>query len=545
MIYLHPIHLTHPTHPSSDRIYFAVFFGFLIPYSCKQSVFPLQSKHTLKEDTMNRKHFFILFLIVAVTFIPKMTVASDPLVSQLEANVKAGEIFHIIEELSSEKYQGRLTGTEGYTKAAQWAAAFFRKHNVRPLFKSDSLELSYFQEWPLNYTKVFKSTLKIVYKDKSGMKKSITGRYFDNFYPLGFSGSGVADAEIVFAGYGISAPEFGYDDYKNLDVNGKIVMVTGGVPTRKRNEDWTPYSYHRHRTRNAYEHGAAGLIYIRAPLASPNGDYIESFPMVSLKPETADFIFASKDLDMEKIKSMLRERTFQPFTTGAVGHIMVESKNINGKGINVAGFIAGSDPELRNEYIILGGHLDHCGSWPELTPGAEDNGSGSAAILMAAKALAAMHPKPKRSILFVLFGGEEMGLKGALHFAQNLPEHVRPEKVKFMINMDMVSAGPNTFIMNMKSYPDFEKLVHEAKEVFQLKLEVKGNKVNPPFRPNSDYYAFAKEGIPAVSWFSSEGDHHGYHSPADTIYWITPKIAESIVRMACYCAYKMADEPRQ
>jgi hypothetical protein len=483
------------------------------------------------------KYLFALYVFAVTVFLRTTPVlAGDPLVSHLQKTIKAGEIFHIIEELSSHKYQGRLTGTEGYNKAAQWAADFFKTHHVKPLFKT------YFQQWPLSYTKVYEAALHITFKNKEGNEKIIAGKYFDNFYPLGFSAGGDVTAEIVFTGFGITAPEYNYDDYKDIDVKGKIVMVTGGVPKRKKDEDWTAYSYYRHRTQNAKKHGAAGLLVIRQTLATPNGDYIPDFPMVSIAAKAADDIFALKELDTRKLRASLRERENVSYATGVNAHITVKSENFKGKGLNIVGVVEGSDPQLKNEFIVLGGHLDHCGSWPVLTPGAEDNGSGSASVLTAAKAIASLNPKPKRSFIFILFGGEEMGLLGSRYFVSHLPSSVAAGNIKFMFNLDMVSAGPNTFIMGMKNHPHFEKLAYEAKDALQLKLKLTGNKVNPPLRPNADYYAFAEKGIPAVSWFSGGGDHHGYHSNTDTIYWITPKIAESIVRMACYSGVKLADK---
>lgn len=453
----------------------------------------------------------------------------DLLVHHLDKSVQAGEILSIIEELSSPKYGGRLTGSAGYDKAAEFSADFFKKHGIKPLYSD------YFQLFPVSYTKVYESSLEIFINNEKGHTETIKCKLFDDFYPFNFSGSGDVTADVVFVGHGITAPEYGYDDFSGIDLNGKIALIYKGLPESKEGENWVQYDKHRLRLDNARKHGAKGVLYIYNARCNPNGTYEEGFPGISIKPELADKILAKKGNNLADIKKDLDARKNCSFNTGIKAHLMVESENFQSVAKNVVGYIQGNSPLLKDEFIIIGAHLDHCGQWPRLTPGADDNASGSAAVLAAARALGSFKHKPQRSIMFILFAGEEMGLLGSRYSADHLPSQIK--KVRFMINMDMVGAGPNMWIMRLNNHLPFKDTVMEAHQIFKMISRVDGNKITEARRANTDHYAFSDKGIPAVSIFSSGGDHHGYHSDEDTIYWITPRITEDIVKIICFTAF--------
>jgi hypothetical protein len=456
------------------------------------------------------------------------------LVRHLERTVKAGEIFSLVEELSSPAYEGRLTGAEGYDRAAAFAAAYFKKYGVSPAFSD------YMQSFTVSYTKVFESALRIFLENGDGSEEIIDAAYFKDFFPLGFSGSGDVRAEIVFAGFGITAPEFGYDDYRDIDVNGKIVMVFKGAPRARDNEDWREYDSHMSRAVNARDHGAVGMLYVYKPVSSHFGRHLQDFPMVFIDEKLADKIFAKKNLTAKNLKKAVFERDGKTHShaSGILAHLMVKSENFQGSAHNVVGIIPGSDPGLKHEAVVIGAHLDHLGQWPVLMPGADDNASGSAAVLACARALASYPVKPKRSLVFILFAGEEMGLLGSEYFVNHLPPQL--EKVKFVINMDMIGSGPDVFILRLKNYPVFEGLVNEARRAFQLQAVIKGNKVTGQRRRGADHAPFVENGAPAVSVFSSGGGHHGYHTDGDTIYRVTPRITGDIAKIAGFAAFAMA-----
>lgn len=475
-----------------------------------------------------------IFVLVLVVFGVLLYSDDSSLITHLNQNVKAADIFELVETLASPEYEGRLTGTGGYDKAVQLAADYFKRHGVLPVNEDGT----YTQSFPLNYTKVHESTLSLHYKNGEGKKGTLQCRHFKDFYPLGFSGSGDVKGKVVFAGYGITAPEFGYDDYKGIDVKGKIVMIIKGVPPQKKGEDWLPYDDHRFRTKSARDHGASALLYIYAARGNPNGIYLENFPMVCIEKKVADEILKAYGKDVKSITGELNERKNVSFKTGITAHVLVRSENIDGIAHNVVGYIPGSDNSLKDEFIVMGAHLDHCGMWPALTPGADDNGSGSAVVMTIAKALGTYEHKPERSLLFILFAGEEMGLLGSDYFVSHPPSIVK--KMKFVFNMDMVGAGPDMFVMRLKNYPKMEKIITAVPQKLGLNCRVKGNKVTGKRRPGADHAPFVLKGIPAVSVFSHNGQHHGYHKNEDTIYWITPKIMESIAKVIAFTSMKIA-----
>jgi Zn-dependent M28 family amino/carboxypeptidase len=254
--------------------------------------------------------------------------------------------------------------------------------------------------------------------------------------------------------------------------------------------------------------------------------------MLSIDEKLADRLLKKYGKDTKTLRKQLDKREKVSFVTDIEAEVMVRSENFQGTALNVVGYIPGTDERLKHEFIVIGAHLDHCGMWPVLTPGADDNASGSAAVMAVAKALGTCEYRPKRSLLFILFAGEEMGLLGSTYFVSHLPAKIK--KIKFVFNMDMVGAGPDVFILRLKNYPEVETVIREAREKLKLNCKIKGNKVTRRGRDGADHAPFVKKGIPAVSIFSSGGKHHGYHTDEDTIYWITPKITEDIAKIVAY-----------
>ena len=208
----------------------------------------------------------------------------------------------------------------------------------------------------------------------------------------------------------------------------------------------------------------------------------------------------------------------------------------DGTGYNGVGYVEGSDPQLKKECIVIGGHFDHCGCHLGiLFPGANDNGSGSAVVMEAAEAFAKTGRSPKRSVVFALFGGEEMGLKGSTYFVENVPAQFI--RVDAMYNFDMTgegdgargstSAEPQEFANGLK---DADKHVHVLGRLGVLRGPGGG----------SDYAPFFQRGITSAS-ISSNGPHLHYHRSGDTIYRINPDILADISKLVYIAAYRWAD----
>lgn len=213
---------------------------------------------------------------------------------------------------------------------------------------------------------------------------------------------------MIYVGFGISAPELNYDDYSNIDVKGKIVLLKPVCHTHNDStlQKWEPYSYHRYKFQRAKELGATGLLYV-SKIANPNTSYLEGFVYAYIGETVAEELFAGTGQKYaETHAAIVKNIKPDSFLLNKKVRISASTNYFpDSRSCNVIGMIEGSDPILKNEAIIIGGHLDAVGSPGCLFPGALDNASGSADILAAAKALATSEVKPARTVIFVFFGG--------------------------------------------------------------------------------------------------------------------------------------------
>ncbi len=438
--------------------------------------------------------------------------------------------YDYCKKLASDEFAGRLTGDKGYTAAAKWAASKFKGWGLAPL---DAKE-GYLQPFPSPYTIVDEAEMTLILT-RGEMKLKAP----DDFMPLLFAASGEATAELVFAGWGISAPALGYDDYAGIDPAGKFVLCFRGTPDNK-NEAFEEYDQHRTRMRTAKDKGALGLIYIYdKPNAHPNGDWIEGFMPAMIGEPVADSLFAEKGLTCAALKKSLGEtRKPDSFPLGSIVRYRVASRHFpDGIGYNIAGVIEGSDPKLRNECVVIGAHFDHCGSHMGMIfSGANDNASGSAVVMEIAEAYAALEKRPKRSIVFALFGGEEMGLIGSNYLAEHFP--ARFTRIAGMFNFDMVGEGDGASCGYTPEPPELLGALEDADlhvKTLRRKWEIKHVGVR-----SSDFAPFYLKGAPCVACFSN-GPHLAYHETGDTIYRINPDILADIARLGFLASHQWAN----
>ncbi|HKL34189.1 MAG TPA: M28 family peptidase [Tangfeifania sp.] len=442
-------------------------------------------------------------------------------------SISSHEILDFAKELSSEKYQGRLSGSPEYLQAAEWCASKFKEWGVQPANNG-----SYFQYFPNEYSKVF-SEGSVTYSPEPDEK--IILNFPEDYYPGSNSAKGTSSGKLVYVGYGITAPELGYDDYKNVDVEGKIILLESGIPYSKNDttlSKWTPYAYHRYKFRNAVKHGAAGMLYL-SKIANPNTVNLDGFVYAHISEEIAQRIFTDAGKDYKTVKKELAEQKVPSFAfpENQTATITAETQYFpDAKSCNVVGLIEGSDPDLKDEVVIIGGHLDGQGYLGEVFPSALDNASGVADIMGAAKAFATSETKPKRSILFVLLGGEECGLYGSKYYAENPIFPV--DKTVMMINLDMVGNGTGFYVSNGKSYPELFQHFEAANNNF-LHREMAASEYRKYFgRPRSDASVFQNAGIKTFSLWTRNSVHPVYyHDPRDTPEVLTPEIMEDAAKL--------------
>ncbi|PKP50063.1 MAG: hypothetical protein CVT94_02980 [Bacteroidetes bacterium HGW-Bacteroidetes-11] len=426
--------------------------------------------------------------------------------------------------LASDELEGRKAGTKGDSLAATY---------IRDKFRAAGAELQ-----GDNGFQYFSLVAGVSQGD--GNAFFVNGQKADvsvDFMPLSFSSSATVDAEVIFAGYGITgiSGDINWDDYASADVKGKWVMVLRGDPEpENQNSAFIPLATDRSKALTARDKGAAGLI-----LVSPSGMEKKDVPLdLSYDKTVSDAgipvvsvtrMLASKILrlpvtaidSLEKIMlGKVLPVSLRPETKVKASTDVIRQKVISR---NVMAVIPGSDISMRNEYIVVGAHYDHLGMGgagsgsrvPDLHAvhgGADDNASGVASLIELAEWFGKSENRTSRSLLFVSFGAEEMGLVGARHFVANSP--VSLKSIKAMINMDMVgrlnAESPVVTISGTGTFTVADSLVDALSSTAAFEVR----KVADGYGP-SDHAAFYGEGIPVL--FITTGAHSDYHTPVDNV----------------------------
>ncbi|HVY55678.1 MAG TPA: M28 family peptidase, partial [Thermodesulfobacteriota bacterium] len=386
---------------------------------------------------------------------------------------------------------------------------------------------TYFQKFPLP-DKVIPGKHNSLILAIDGHRKELElGR---DFFPLSLSASGTVSGELVFAGYGISAPEQGYDDYGDVDVRGKIVLILRGSPS---GIDYRSHLYDyaslRYKSLTAADKGAKGIIFT-TPESMGDEEDLESFAFelpsetpgveaVIVKRERAQEIVAAAGRDLAHSADTLGEgKSGSFYIPSARAEIGIDLQTVHGVSANVLGFLPGSDPELRDEFVVIGAHYDHLGNGggytvpgPEkgaIYNGADDNASGVSGLIELGNYFASGGHGLKRSLLFIAFSGEEIGLLGSTYYIEH--PGVPPEKTVAMINMDMIGrlTDNKLNVLGVGSAKEWKDLVDKANSGIGLGLTY----VDQAFGP-SDQTVFFGDRIPAVLFFT--GLHKDYHTPDD------------------------------
>jgi hypothetical protein len=461
-------------------------------------------------------------------------------------SITSEDMMTWVEKLCSPEFNGRLTGTPEYIASAEWVAGKLKEWGIKPAGDNGTC----FQWFDFPYTVVNdigSLTMNLKQSDGSVIKKSYN--YPDQYYPGMNSGNGVITAEVVFAGYGMTAPELNYDDYKGIDVKGKIVLINRDVPySDARNPEykkWVAYCYHQYKLQNAVKHGAAGFLYIDGIGANPNISYDPSIIVCGIGSEPLNDIFSglkttNKDITDKIIK------TLKPasFATGKIFTIKANTtRHPEGKACNVLGYIEGSDPVLKNEAIIFGGHLDAVGKAGKVVNGALDNASGVVDIMGAAKALAQSGIKLKRSVIFLLIGGEEIGLLGSRIYTEK-PFFTKDNTVVY-INLDMVGNGTGLAINAGSPYKELLTYFESAnsKYIHRPMHTSAPDQGSYYGRPRSDEVVFRMAGYRTMSIGTTDGYKKVYyHLPGDDPEAITIDIMEDVAKLIYVGVIDMAND---
>ena len=444
-------------------------------------------------------------------------------------DISSNEIYGFVEEMCSPQYNGRLAGSGEFMSCAVWAAGLMADWGLKPGGDNGT----FFQNFQMPYTKQT-GPGKLQMYGPDGRKDYKVG---DDYFPGTNSKNTEAKAPVVYAGYGLTAPELGYDDYKGIDVKGKIVLIEGGVPcTDRKHKDyqvWNDnYISSTGRIANAKEHGAAGVLLV-GKTSNPNIKY-QDIMFCHVSEDMANDLLKPTGNDRKVLKEKINKNiTPCSFDTGCQVDMATETRyNPYSQTCNVVGIIEGTDPVLKNESVILGAHLDHLGNPGVIFRGAWDNASGSAIVLATAKALAKSGLKPKRSIVVILFSAEECGILGSAHYVAH---PVYPlDKALCMINLDMVGDGDGFSMGGIKSFPSLEKhfAAGNDKYIHRYLRTSEYRKMSPTALARTDGATFNRADVPTFHT-GTMGDSDKpmyYHDTRDVPESLSPEIMEDMAK---------------
>lgn len=509
------------------------------------------------------KKFLFLLPLILCLFVSCSS--SDMMTSDNEHKLIDKENIKLnLEFLTSDELEGRETSMRGEKLAALYIKTELQKYGVKPFFG----DTSYFQPFDLDAGMIDQNSKIIVNNEKNNTSAEF--KVLDDF--LAFMDKSQMlineNTPIIFAGYGITAPEFNYDDYANIDVKGKIVVVIPGEPSSNdtsffSGEEDTRYSSTRAKSAIAKDHGALVVISVADKNFEARWDFIKrfvarpSFSIVDKNNEAADFLsvfikssvgkslFADQQYSLEDLTAKADKGEPLPvFTLNAKINFEIKKNEDLRQASNVVGVIPGNDPVLKNEYVAIGAHYDHLGVIDgKIFNGADDDGSGTVTVLEVAKAFG-MSRNNKRSILIVFHTGEEKGLLGSTYLTDHLGI-IKEKKVVAQVNIDMVGRESADSIYSIGS----DKLSSEMKEIVEeannetVKM-VLNYKYDDPVDPNrfyyrSDHYNYAKHGIPIVFFFDDM--RADYHKDTDEVDKINFEKMKKIATLVYTVAGKIAD----
>lgn len=443
--------------------------------------------------------------------------------------------------LASDEQEGRGTGQPGIDRAADYIAGEFQKLGVLPAGDDDS----YFQHFTLALKRRIGEGTRLAV-GTSGRRTRMPLVLDEDYRPFPFSSSKSFKGDVVFAGYGIVDDSQDYDDYHGVDVADKVVLLIRRSPEFG-NFDQGLHASFRAKASRANARGAAAILVVNRigdvdsglyPFEQMMGGFgppSYGIPMMHITEEAADkLLTAGGQPKLAELQKTI-ERTQKPASAELDGVSVrgeVDIEPIESPVRNVIGMIRGQGPQA-DEIIVLGAHYDHLGvrnkgepgfdPAKDISNGADDNASGTALILQFARAYTQGEP-PNRSILLMLFTGEEMGLLGSAHFAKN--PTVDLGQCVAMLNFDMVGRLKNNILeVGGMRTGGFEDTVMDLAETYQLKIRDGGGGRGP-----SDHTSFYTKDIPVLFFFT--GIHRQYHRPEDDIGLINYDGAIQIGRFA-------------
>ena len=479
-------------------------------------------------------------------------------------SIDIGAILRDIKALSANEFEGRAPGGKGEELTVNYLVDAFKKIGLKP----GNTDGSYTQKVPLvGITGAEARPLTIA---KGGKKQ--TFKWKDDVVAWTkrvAPGASIENSELVFAGYGVEAPEFDWNDFKDVDVKGKTIVVFVNDPQVPdaadsskldpktfNGEAMTYYGRWTYKFEEGAKRGAAGVLIVHEtgpagyPFPVVQGNLGEKFDLVTpdknmgraaiegwVTLDAAKKIFAMAGQDFDELKKQAITREFRPIPLGLTASMAIKNTMRTIDSRNVLARLEGSDPQAKNEYVVYTAHWDHLGvgdpvNGDRIYNGALDNASGVSSLLEIARAFTQVQPAPKRSILFVMVTAEEQGLLGSQYYSVN-PIYPLAKTVA-NINMDGVNQWGRTkdiTVVGMGA-SDLDDYLRDAAAT-QNRTLTPDPEPEKGFYYRSDHFNFAKQGVPALytdagehfigkdeSYSKSKRDEYtnrDYHAPSDQI----------------------------
>jgi hypothetical protein len=509
---------------------------------------------------------------VVVLLLAASATAQQPYERIQEKSLRADVFF-----LAAQEMEGRKTASESARVTSNYIASEFLRLGLKPL-GDDS---SYFQKYDLTLASQDDAHVGLSVVSGSQQKSYQFGHDFDLTWITQTTNPTTVSGNVVFLGYGIKAPEYGYDDLPNVDLHGKIVVILPhepqeSDPASKFKGKWHTYhAYDGYKYEDIRRAGAAGILEViekvqhRPPAASsaPRQDWFPEaiyslpgywdLPVLAITQEVADELLQKSGKTVDGLRKAIdQDLKPQSFELHDVSATLTKAYN-NRRVVqarNVMGALEGSDPKLKDEYVLVSAHYDHLGVVNGRTQcGADDNASGVAALLEIARAFVEGNVKPRRSILFVSFDSEEAGLLGAFYYARH---PVLPlDKAAAVLNMDMIGRNEDSLtwklspdvtarsvnIIGSLYSPELRKIAEKENQKLKLFLDFKTDvEDKEEMFARSDHYVFATYNIPSILF--NTGEHPDYHTENDTWDRLNYPKLEKITRLVFLTAAEVANQ---
>ena len=444
------------------------------------------------------------------------------------ATINSSQYLDDIKFLASPELRGRASGSPELEKAGGFIAGRFREFGLKPVDGKN-----YYQAFSVQTASHLGKGNRFHFVEGG---KPVSLRFPEDFVPFGFSPSAKIAGPLVFAGYGITAPEHQYDDYAGLDVKGKIVVILRHEPQENDEKSafngnkLTEHARFASKASNAKMHGAVAVVLINDVAAHPgqpdelakfgleDGPSNAGIPFVQVKAERVAAWFKDAGKSLEGIEAAI-DKDLKPQSFAFPENLKVDAQVDIEREMKTVHNVAAYLPGETDEYVVIGAHYDHLGLGgqfslaPSMTgtvhPGADDNASGTAGVIELARWFS-KQPKQKRGILFLTFAGEELGLLGSAYYVEH-PELPLGNAVA-MINMDMIGRvrEGKVYVGGVATGSNLRAMLDQITPKYQLKIDYSDSSGYG----SSDHTSFTIGKVPVLFFFS--GLHSDYHKPSDT-----------------------------